>query len=131
MTDPSALRRQLAAAVPINDPAWHTALETVPRELFIGDGLFQFDGRRWTPVHRDQTDPDEWLGFVYQDTTWVTQVDGTAAADAAGPVTGRPTSSSTLPSLIVRMLDLAQIREGDKVLEIGTACAAALRAAPA
>jgi protein-L-isoaspartate O-methyltransferase len=71
-------------------------------------------------VHREQTDPGEWLGLVYQDTTWVTQVDGTTAADATGPVTGRPTSSSTLPSLIVRMLDVAGIREGNKVLEIGT-----------
>ncbi|MEU7050044.1 ATP-grasp peptide maturase system methyltransferase [Streptomyces eurythermus] len=120
MTDPADLRHQLAAAVPVDDPAWRTALETVPRELFLGNGLFQFDGRQWTPVHREQTDPGEWLGLVYQDTTWVTQVDGTTAADATGPVTGRPTSSSTLPSLIVRMLDVAGIREGHKVLEIGT-----------
>ncbi|MFE1309140.1 ATP-grasp peptide maturase system methyltransferase [Streptomyces sp. NPDC058755] len=120
MTDPADLRRQLAAVVPVDDPAWRAALETVPRELFIGDGLFHFDGCQWDPVHRDQTDLDEWLRLVYQDTTWVTQVDGTGAADAPGPVTGRPTSSSTLPSLIVRMLDLAQISEGDKVLEIGT-----------
>ncbi|MEU9993754.1 rRNA adenine N-6-methyltransferase family protein, partial [Streptomyces sp. NPDC048045] len=120
MTDPSALRRELAAAVPVDDPAWRTALETVPRELFIGDGLFQFDGTQWNPVHRDQTDPGEWLRLVYLDTTWVTQVDGTSAAEAREPVTGRPTSSSTLPSLIVRMLDLAQIGEGDRVLEIGT-----------
>ncbi len=120
MTDPADLRRQLAAAVPVDDPAWRTALETVPRELFLSNGLFQFDGRQWTPVHRDRTDPGKWLGLVYQDTTWVTQVDGATAADATGPVTGRPTSSSTLPSLIVRTLDVAGIREGHKVLEIGT-----------
>ncbi len=120
MTDPADLRRQLAAAVPVDDLAWRTALETVPRELFVGNGLFQFDGRQWTPVHRDRTDPGEWLGLVYQDTTWVTQVEGTTAVDATGPVTGRPTSSSTLPSLIVRMLDVAGISEGHKVLEIGT-----------
>jgi protein-L-isoaspartate O-methyltransferase len=120
MTDPADLRRQLAAAVPVDDPAWRTALETVPRELFLGNGLFQFDGRQWTPVHRDRTDPGKWLVLVYQDTTWVTQVDGTTAVDATGPVTGRPTSSSTLPSLIVRMLDVAGISEGHKALEIGT-----------
>ncbi|OXS31008.1 ATP-grasp peptide maturase system methyltransferase [Streptomyces sp. XY006] len=120
MTDPADLRRQLAAAVAVDDPAWRTALETVPRELFLGNGLFQFDGRQWTPVHRDRTDPGKWLRLVYQDTTWVTQVDGTTAVEATGPVTGRPTSSSTLPSLIVRMLDVAGISEGHKVLEIGT-----------
>ncbi|MFJ3650730.1 methyltransferase domain-containing protein [Streptomyces murinus] len=120
MTDSDDLRRRLAAAVPMDDPAWRAALESVPRELFVGDGLFRFDGRHWTPLHRDRTDPAEWLRLVHQDTTWVTQVDGIAAADATGPVTGRPTSSSTLPSLIVRMLDLARIGDGDKVLEIGT-----------
>ncbi|MEU2522937.1 hypothetical protein [Streptomyces sp. S-9] len=121
MTDPAHLRCQLAAAVPVNDPAWRTALETVPRELFLGDALFQFDGRQWIPVRRDRTDPGKWLGLVYQDTTWVTQVDGVTATDATGPVTGRPASSSTPPSLIVRMLDVAGISEGHKVLEIDTA----------
>ncbi|WP_442759472.1 hypothetical protein [Streptomyces pseudogriseolus] len=121
MTDPVHLRCQLAAAVPVNDPAWRTALETVPRELFLGDALFQFDGRQWIPVRRDRTDPGKWLGLVCQDTTWVTQVDGVTATDATGPVTGRPTSSSTPPSLIVRMLDVAGISEGHKVLEIDTA----------
>ncbi|QHC30113.1 MULTISPECIES: ATP-grasp peptide maturase system methyltransferase [unclassified Streptomyces] len=120
MTDPDDLRRRLAAAVPVDDPAWRTALETVPRELFIGEGLFRFDGRHWAPLHRDRTDPAEWLRLVHQDVTWVTQVDGVAAADATAPLTGRPTSSSTLPSLIVRMLDLARLGDGDKVLEIGT-----------
>ncbi|MGW4491680.1 ATP-grasp peptide maturase system methyltransferase [Streptomyces sp. NPDC004376] len=120
MTDSAALRHRLAAAVPVEDPAWRAALETVPRELFLGNGLFRFDGHHWTPAHRDRTPPGEWLELVYQDTTWVTQVDGTTVIDATGPVTGRPTSSSTLPSLVVRMLDVAGIGEGQKVLEIGT-----------
>ncbi|NED31738.1 ATP-grasp peptide maturase system methyltransferase [Streptomyces sp. SID8499] len=120
MTDPADLRRRLAAAVHADDPAWRTALETVPRELFLGNDLFQYDGRQWTPVHRDLTDPEEWLKLVYQDTTWVTQVDGITAAEATGPITGRPTSSSTLPSLIVRTLDVAGISDGHSVLEIGT-----------
>ncbi|WP_432177099.1 ATP-grasp peptide maturase system methyltransferase [Streptomyces sp. Tue6028] len=120
MTDPADLRRQLAGTIPTADPAWRHALQSVPRELFLGDALFRLAGTQWEPVHRDQTDPGEWLRLVYQDTTWVTQIDGVNAADACGPMTGRPTSSSTLPSLIVRMLDLAGIRDGDKVLEIGT-----------
>ncbi|WP_256104228.1 ATP-grasp peptide maturase system methyltransferase [Streptomyces sp. ODS05-4] len=120
MTEPAVLRHRLAAAVPVQDPAWRTSLATVPRELFLGTGVFRFDGRQWSPVHRDRTDPGEWLGLVYEDTTWVTQVDGITAEDATEPVTGRPTSSSTLPSLIVRMLDVAGVGEGHKVLEIGT-----------
>ncbi|MET8029009.1 ATP-grasp peptide maturase system methyltransferase [Streptomyces avermitilis] len=120
MTDPADLRRQLAGTIPTDDPAWRHALQGVPREIFLGDALFRLTGPQWEPIHRDQTAPGEWLRLVYQDTTWVTQIDGVNAADACGPMTGRPTSSSTLPSLIVRMLDLAGIRDGDKVLEIGT-----------
>ncbi|MFG2370835.1 ATP-grasp peptide maturase system methyltransferase [Streptomyces sp. NPDC048504] len=118
--DPAQLRRALAAAVPVDDPAWRDALEAVPRELFLDDTVFRLSGSQWEPVHRRTAGDDEWLRLVHQDTTWVTQIDGIAAADAPGPLTGRPTSSSTLPSLIVRMLDLARIRESDRVLEIGT-----------
>lgn len=118
--DPAQLRHALAAAIPVEDPAWRAALEAVPRELFLDDTVFRPSGTQWEPVHRDTIGDNEWLRLVYQDATWVTQIDGVGAADAPGPLAGRPTSSSTLPSLIVRMLDLAGIREGDKVLEIGT-----------
>ncbi|GDY70099.1 hypothetical protein SAV14893_094920 [Streptomyces avermitilis] len=120
MTDPADLRRQLANTIPTDDPAWRHALQSVPREIFLGDALFRLTGPQWEPIHRDQTAPGEWLRLIYQDTTWVTQIDGVNAADACSPTTGRPTSSSTLPSLIVRMLDLAGTRDGDNVLEIGT-----------
>ncbi|MFI9340296.1 ATP-grasp peptide maturase system methyltransferase [Streptomyces sp. NPDC052773] len=118
--DTARLRRALAESVPVDDPAWRDALEAVPRELFLGQAVFRPSGTRWEPVIRESVGDEEWLRLVHQDTTWVTQIDGIAAADATGPLSGRPTSSSTLPSLVVRMLDLAGIREGDRVLEIGT-----------
>ncbi|MEV5309368.1 ATP-grasp peptide maturase system methyltransferase [Streptomyces sp. NPDC052610] len=122
MTADSArqLRHALAASVPVEDPAWRDALEAVPRELFLGEAVFRPSGVQWEPVHRRTVGQEEWLRLVYQDTTWVTQIEGVTAVDAPGPMAGRPTSSSTLPSLIVRMLDLASIRDGDRVLEIGT-----------
>lgn len=124
MTSSSFLRKGLADTLAgdgrLTDPAWRSAVEAVPREVFLGDAVFRSDGARWEPVHRGRLGEEEWLRLVYADTTWVTQVEGISADRAAGPLAGRPTSSSTLPSLVLRMLELAEVREGDKVLEIGT-----------
>ncbi|MFI2426216.1 ATP-grasp peptide maturase system methyltransferase [Streptomyces sp. NPDC018955] len=114
------LAHELSARGLLTDPAWRAAVEAVPRELFLDDAVFRPHGTRWEPVHREHLDEDEWLRMVHSDTTWVTQVDGTGAREAVTPVAGRPTSSGTLPSLVVRMLQLADVRDGDKVLEIGT-----------
>lgn len=125
MTTTAQLRQDLAHALSRDaehtDPGWLTALEAVPRELFLGEALYRITPNgQWEPVRHKDLGDDEWLRLIYTDATWVTQVDGVHAADALHPVTGTPTSSSTLPSLVVRMLDLAQVKEGDKVLEIGT-----------
>src|SRR5687768_9213257 len=114
------LRRALADT--IGSPGWRPALEAVPRELFLGDAVYLPDparADRWTPVHREQVNADDWLAMAYTDQTWVTQVDGILAEEATETVTGSPSSSSTLPGLVVRMLEDAEISEGDRVLEIG------------
>ncbi|OIJ92222.1 methyltransferase [Streptomyces sp. MUSC 14] len=124
MTTSSALRGSLADELvshgQLADAALRSAVEEVPRELFLGDVVYRPDGTQWVPANRAGIDEDEWLHMVYSDTTWVTQVEGVHADQASGPITGRPTSSSTLPSLVVRMLEIADLRDGDKVLEIGT-----------
>ncbi|MFF3402107.1 ATP-grasp peptide maturase system methyltransferase [Streptomyces sp. NPDC002659] len=123
-TTAATLRCELAATLAerghLTDPTWRAAVESTPRELFLGPSFYRPSGTQWEPVHRDRLGVDAWLRLVYSDTTWVTQVDGIDAAEAPGPLAGRPTSSSTLPSLVVRMLELAGLRDGDKVLEIGT-----------
>ncbi|MDT0378398.1 ATP-grasp peptide maturase system methyltransferase [Streptomyces sp. DSM 42041] len=117
-------RAELAAALfdrgTLRDNRWRAAVEQVPRELFLGPAVYRQTGRGWEPLLRDSCPPEEWLRTAYTDATLVTQIDGLNAADAPGPVSGSPTSSSTLPSLVIRMLELAGIREGEKVLEIGT-----------
>lgn len=123
-SDTAALRQALADQVARSaehlDPAWRRALEAIPRHIFLGGALYQPAGTRWQPVHRQEVGEDAWLRMAYSDTTWVTQVEGIDAADAPGPRAGNPTSSSTLPSLVVRTLQTAGIRDGDRVLEIGT-----------
>jgi methyltransferase of ATP-grasp peptide maturase system len=124
MTTSALLRQELAAELTLGGniiaPAWRAAVEAVPRELFLGESVFRPEGAGWEPVRRGQVGDEEWLRLVYSDTTWVTQVEGVSADSARGAMTGRPTSSGTLPSLVVRMLELADVEEGDKVLEIGT-----------
>ncbi|MGW2469497.1 ATP-grasp peptide maturase system methyltransferase [Streptomyces bauhiniae] len=126
--DPAALRHALADCLEEGDvlktSAWRKAVESVPRELFLpsffksGPGPHGFT--QYTPVTRT-TDEDERLALVYQDETWVTQLDGRLTADAAdGPVTGFPTSSSTMPSTVVGMLEALDVEDGMNVLEIGT-----------
>ncbi|MFJ2030742.1 hypothetical protein [Streptosporangium sp. NPDC087985] len=63
---------------------------------------------------------DEWLELAYRDRTWVTQLDGDLVENARGTVSGTPTSSSMSPGLVVWMLEIARISEGDRVLEVGT-----------
>lgn len=115
-----ALADELAGRGQLADLALRSAFEAVERELFLDDVVFRPNGASWEPVRRDQVGDDAWLRMVYSDTTWVTQVDGVSAADAPGPLSGRPTSSSTLPSLVLRMLELADVHDGATVLEIGT-----------
>ncbi|MFI0420125.1 ATP-grasp peptide maturase system methyltransferase [Spongiactinospora sp. 9N601] len=127
-SDAVVLRRQLAARVfddeELRGSSWRPAVEAVAREVFVGDAVYLKEtgdgGTVWNPVHRQRTSGESWLRMVYQDETWITQVSGIAAVDAPGGVTGPPTSSSTMPSLVVKMLEVAGIGDGEKVLEVGT-----------
>ncbi|MFD7765290.1 ATP-grasp peptide maturase system methyltransferase [Streptomyces sp. NPDC059787] len=130
-TDAARLRaimaEDLAARGVLDDPAWRAAVEAVPRHRFV-PGFYlpgeERDGQgltRWQPVTA-ALDSGRWLAAAYSDTTLITQFDGDEPdwehpAERHG---GAPTSSSTLPSLVVRMWADADVREGHSVLEIGT-----------
>ncbi|MFI8370949.1 ATP-grasp peptide maturase system methyltransferase [Streptomyces sp. NPDC085466] len=130
-TDSVRLREALAKALAedgvLADPAWRQAVEVVPRHRFV-PGFYlpadEPDGQGltvWEPVTAE-LDYGRWLAAAYSDTTLITQFDGDEP-DWGNPQTrhgGAPTSSSTLPSLVVRMWADADVREGHKVLEIGT-----------
>ncbi|MEO3874113.1 ATP-grasp peptide maturase system methyltransferase [Nonomuraea sp. B12E4] len=122
MTD-MATGLRLALADSLGSTGWREALMKVPRELFLGKVVYRTDGARadrWVPLRQSEMSRDDWLSLAYADQTWVTQVGGVLAEDAPDVVIGQPSSSSTLPSLVVLMLEAAGISEGDKVLEIGT-----------
>ncbi|GAA3200081.1 rRNA adenine N-6-methyltransferase family protein [Nonomuraea roseoviolacea] len=72
------------------------------------------------PVSRSDLGEEGRLHLAYADKTLVTQIDGLGAASATTPQTDWLTSSATLLTLVVRMLELADIDPGDRVLEIGT-----------
>jgi methyltransferase of ATP-grasp peptide maturase system len=126
--DAARLRRALADHLErvgaLRTPAWRRAVEDVPREIFLPAFLDAAPGpdglTRFSPVSRE-ADEDRWLELAYRDETWVTQLDGHVTADTAhGPVTGFPTSSSTMPSTVVSMLEALDVGDGMSVLEIGT-----------
>ncbi|MFJ9434120.1 ATP-grasp peptide maturase system methyltransferase [Streptomyces sp. NPDC101490] len=118
------LIEQLVADGRLRDTDVRRAGGTVPREVFLGPAVYRASVPPgvtvWTPVRRDGTATEEWLRLAYEDTTWVTQLDGILAEHATGPVTGgTPTSSSTLPGLVLWMIEQAGVRRGHQVLIIG------------
>ncbi|MQA98152.1 MAG: methyltransferase domain-containing protein [Streptosporangiales bacterium] len=123
----AALRRRLAddleASGDLRSKLWRHAVETVPRHLFLTEFFQRADTpglTHWDPVRRDH-DPARWLDLVYQNETWVTQLDRTVGPhEVTGPVGGDPSSSSTLPGLVVRMLEDLDVVDAVNVLEIGT-----------
>ncbi|TYB46444.1 ATP-grasp peptide maturase system methyltransferase [Actinomadura chibensis] len=124
------LRRRLADSLAagglLNDPAWDRAVQAVPRHRFV-PGFYAENGCNadgltvWEPVTAS-TDRERWLREVYRDQTLITQFDADEPRwDRPAPrVGGAPTSSSTLPSLVLRMWLDADLRDGHNVLEIGT-----------
>lgn len=111
---------RLADRVAGPDSGWHEPVSAIPRHSLVPRW---WDGSSGSWRWRDgASDPDGWLEAGYANRSLVTSVAGTHA-DLAGPdeaVSGLPTSSATLPGLVVRMLRHARIRPGCDVLDVGT-----------
>ncbi|MFC8825634.1 methyltransferase domain-containing protein [Streptomyces sp. NPDC057137] len=91
--------------------AFDRAVRAVPRHLFLPALIWLRDGEGgYRPCDRAAA-PDEWLRAAYSDAPLVTQL-----------TDGVPTSSASMPSMVLRMLALADLdREsaGRRVLELG------------
>jgi methyltransferase of ATP-grasp peptide maturase system len=124
MTRSARLRRRLVEHLLDEDvlhaPEWTAAFRAVPRHVFL-PRFFAPAGGLWEAVDRD--DPG-WLETVYSREVLVTQLDDDPdrweLARRTGPVAGTPTSSSSMPSIMAIMLEELRVRDGQRVLEIGT-----------
>lgn len=92
----------------VRSTEWHKAVAVVPRHLLV-------------PLAYDQDKTGQWTAFdtahalerVYSTETLITSVENVDGNQI-------PISSSTKPDLMVRMLEILDVRDGHRVLEIGT-----------
>ncbi|MCJ1677282.1 methyltransferase domain-containing protein [Streptomyces sp. APSN-46.1] len=103
--------RELTAAGVLVDPAWRAAFEAVPRHVFVP---YFWTGRGAGHERLWGEDPDperraRWLRGVYTDAPLATRLRD-----------GELVSSSSQPSLMAKMLNALDVRDGHDVLEIGT-----------
>jgi len=109
----AALTAQLADAGILIDLRWRAAFEQTPRHLFV-PSYYRADGT--VVLGSDPATAEEWLSTVYSDDSLVVQ-----RAPVPGVDRELATSSSTMPSLMARMLHLLDVDDASRVLEIGTA----------
>ncbi|MFI1885768.1 methyltransferase domain-containing protein [Streptomyces jumonjinensis] len=104
----------------LRSPHWRKALEETPRHLFVPSYYLAQDGipTPWKLV--SEVDGKEWLEPIYTNRTLVTQFEGGGVELASGLRSGVPSSSSTQPGLVIRMLELLEVGETDHVLDLGT-----------
>jgi protein-L-isoaspartate O-methyltransferase len=116
---------RLADAVTDQEPDWRQAFAETPRHLLIPHWFanvgYPAGDSGWRLRHGP---PDEgaWLRAAYSDQTLVTRV-GPLHADHAGPddePAGNLTSSSTYPSLVMRMFRHLGVEDDSAVLDVGT-----------
>jgi hypothetical protein len=83
---------------------WRPIIASLPRHLFVPRWWEWTAGDRWT-LRDGPADRDAWMENAYANRSLVTQVAGRHAdhADLDETRSGRPTSSSTMASLVIRM----------------------------
>lgn len=108
------LAEDLVAAGKLWSAPWREAICAVPRHELVPDVLRRDPDGSWHPLDTTTDQGQQaWLDQVYSNRALLT-----AVADR-WPSRGLR-SSSSMPGLMTRMLETLDVREGDRVLEIGT-----------
>ena len=110
----------LAADATHSASRWRPLIAALPRHEFMP--------RWWQPVADGWTlcdgsaNEERWQSVAYADRSVILRVGPHHAdhADTHDRPVGGPTSSATLPSLVVRMFQHARIADGDQLLDVGT-----------
>lgn len=92
----------------IQTPEWYDVVASVPRHAFVERAYEQDGTGQWTSWDTDA----DW-NRVYAPSTLVTALSSWRGYP-------EPASSSTNPELMVRMLEMLDVSEGHRVLEVGT-----------
>ena len=104
--------RRIVAGGGLTDPAWRAAFAQVPRDLFVLDDADEAAGADFPPGGPGGEEDRRWrmrrLAGAYADRPIATRVVG-----------GELVSSSSQPSLMALMCQALEVRDGDRVLEIG------------
>ncbi|MGH3916425.1 MAG: methyltransferase domain-containing protein [Pseudonocardiaceae bacterium] len=107
----------------LRSPEWRRVFLAVRRHVFVPrywheeePGAFP---ARWRMVDSATRDHGEWLDAVYGNRTLATDLTGTPATTGVG-MHPQVTSSTTMPGLVMAMLENLDIANGMQVLEIGT-----------
>jgi len=116
--------RALADKVTTDVREWHEAVSATPRHVLLPQWWRRIPNspsEEWELTGHGMDLVDR-MAAVYADETLVTRV-GPLHADHARPderAIGSPTSSSTLPGLVVSMLHMLNPKPGQEVLDVGT-----------
>jgi len=117
------LADELAASGDLRSAAWRSAFLAVRRHVFVPrywhdeePGAFP---ARWRMVDRATEDHQEWLDAVYSNRTLATELSGVPAATGEG-MHPQVISSTTMPGLVIAMLEDLDVRDEHTALEIGT-----------
>jgi protein-L-isoaspartate O-methyltransferase len=106
------LADQLQASGDLRTPAWHAAIAETPRHVLVP--IVYEPQQSHGSIANTRLNTAEHLELVYSTSTLVTAV----VPNKYGSLV--PVSSSTKPDLMVHMLEALDVREGQRILEIGT-----------